>query len=38
MAEHRVMSEDLLDITHYRPRRCYESQSSFRVPRSGIRD
>ena len=26
MAEHRVMSEDLLDITHYRSRRCYESQ------------
>jgi hypothetical protein len=27
MAEHRVMSEDLLDITHYRSRRCYESQA-----------
>ena len=26
MVEHRVMSEDLLDITHYRSRRCYESQ------------
>ena len=29
MAEHRVMSEDLLDITHYRSRRCYESQCHF---------
>src|SRR5271157_4274423 len=38
MAEHRVMSEDLLDITHYRSRRCYESQSSFRVPQGGISD
>ena len=38
MAEHRVMSEDLLDITHYRSRRCYESQSSFRVPHCGISD
>src|ERR1700704_2528946 len=27
MAEHRVMSEDLLDITHYRSRRCNESQT-----------
>ena len=26
MAEHRVMSEDLLGITHYRSRRCVESQ------------
>jgi len=28
MAEHRVMSEDLLDITHYRSRRCNESQAT----------
>ena len=28
MVEHRVMSEDLLDITHYRSGRCYESQPS----------
>ncbi len=26
MAEHRVMSEDLLGVTHYRSRRCYDSQ------------
>ena len=26
MAEHRVMSEDHLGLTHYRSRRCYESQ------------
>src|SRR5271157_4697957 len=26
MAEHRVMSENLLGVTHYRSRRCYESQ------------
>ena len=24
MAEHRVMSEDLLGVTHYRSRRCYD--------------
>ena len=28
MAEQRVMSEDLLGVTHYRSRRCYESQPS----------
>src|SRR5260370_453088 len=28
MAEHRVMSEVLLYITHYRSRRCNESQAS----------
>ena len=27
MAEHRVMSEDLLGLTHYRSRRCYESHA-----------
>ena len=27
MAEHRVMSEDLLGVTHYRSRRCYDSQA-----------
>src|SRR5262245_2237384 len=27
MAEHRVMSEDLLGITHYRSGRCYESHA-----------
>ena len=32
MAEHRVMSEDLLDITHYRSRRCYESQCHLLLP------
>ena len=26
MAEHRVISEDLLGVTHYRSGRCYESQ------------
>src|SRR5271165_256903 len=28
LAEHRVMSEDLLGVTHYRSRRCYESHPS----------
>ena len=28
MAEHRVMSEDLLDLTHYRSKRCYESHKN----------
>src|SRR5512133_1830589 len=32
MAEHRVMSEDLLDLTHYRSKRCYESHSNGQKP------
>src|SRR5207244_6216973 len=32
MAEHRVMSEDLLDLTHYRSRRYYESQANGQKP------
>src|SRR5208283_3244539 len=32
MAEHRVMSEDHLGLTHYRSRRCYESQPDFQRP------
>ena len=35
MAEHRVMSEDLLGITHYRSRRCYESQANGQKPTLG---
>ena len=35
MAEHRVMSEVLLYITHYRSRRCYESQAM--EQKTGIR-
>src|SRR5262249_3114114 len=27
MAEHRVMSEHFLDVTHYRSKRCYESHA-----------
>src|SRR4051794_17417320 len=30
MAEHRVMSGDLLSVAHYRSRRCYESQGFVR--------
>jgi len=36
MAEHRVMSADHLGLTHYRSRRCYESQPNFQRP-SGAR-
>src|SRR5208283_529611 len=32
MAEHRVMSEDHLGLTHYRSRRCYESQPKSQRP------
>src|SRR5208282_2643503 len=32
MAEHRVMSEDHLGLTHYRSRRCYESQPNWQRP------
>src|SRR5512135_2836376 len=32
MAEHRVMSEDLLGITHYRSMRCYESHANGQKP------
>ena len=32
MAEHRVMSEDLLGVTHYRSRRCYDSQPNCQKP------
>ena len=32
MAEHRVMSEDLLGVTHYRSRRCYDSQPNWERP------
>jgi len=32
MAEHRVMSEDHLGLTHYRSRRCYESQPNCQRP------
>jgi len=32
MAEHRVMSADHLGLTHYRSRRCYESQPNWQRP------
>src|SRR5439155_26243786 len=35
MAEHRVMSEDLLGITHYRSKRRYESHAAGKKPTRG---